>query len=683
MYIANISIEKYRGFSCKTVIELNEKLNIFIGHNNSGKTSIIKALQILFDSSYPKKLSINDFNRQISIDDLKSNPPQVVISSVLKESEGETEYSEDIVLVSTLLTKIQRPYEAKITYVFFLPEKEVEDYKAAMEVISNKDIEEYWSEIEHSYLSKYVWKLYGGDEKLKKVVDSDILSKFGFEFLQPIRDIERDLSSGSNSLLKEVIDFFIDYDIKNNSTKTKDIIQSDLQKVKREFADSSQQLMAKLQSRLKAGEKQIVSYANDTGATFDETSPHFSGVLNETTLYSALRLTIEDKTGIKLPPSNNGLGYNNLIYIALLLARMQKDAMGEYYGSNAKLFSVLTIEEPEAHLHPSLQYRFLKFLNENMKANVRQIFISTHSPNITAASKLDDLIVLNKENEEIEVAYPGRVFDLKNKGDQVSKAYIERYLDVTKSDMLFAKRIILVEGISEQLLLPIFTKYLKGDLIDSHIAVINIGGRYFSHFLRLFDRDKSKYAINKRVAVITDLDPVRKKTGVKGAQFSACYPFELNKDGSYEYKASANIITNLYSDRVKTINVFTQNKNTGCTFEYELLLHNSTCKELIVPTIANGDDLKALMDKYSMKFEDLVTYVGDSKECKRIKDGLADSKNKDQLIAALYLNYVSKAESAQEIAEVLNEKAADYLKGAFLFKIPPYIEEAIKWVQKP
>lgn len=680
MYIASISIENFRGFSGKKVIELNEKLNIFIGHNNSGKTTIIKALQILFDTSYSKKLSINDFNRQLSIDDLKANPPQVVISSILKENEGEAEYSEDIVLVSTMLTKIQRPYEAKITYEFFLPEKEIEEYRATMAAISSPNIEEYWSEIEHSFLSKYVWKLYGGDEKLKTVVDNDILNKFDFEFMQPIRDVERDLSSGSNSLLKEVIDFFIDYEIKNDTTKNKDEIKGNLQKVKREFAESSQQLMTKLQGRLTAGEKQIVTYADDTGATFDETSPHFSGVLNETTLYSALRLTLEDKTGIKLPPANNGLGYNNLIYIALLLAKMQKDAMGEYYGSNAKLFSVLAIEEPEVHLHPSLQYRFLKFLNDNMKSNVRQIFISTHSPNITAASKLDNLIVLSKEKEDIEIAYPGRVFDQKDKNDKASKAYIERYLDVTKSDMLFAKRIILVEGISEQLLLPIFTRYLKSDLVDSHVAVINIGGRYFSHFLRLFDRDKSKYAINKRVAVITDLDPVRKKTGVKDARFCSCYPFELSKDSSYEYKATSNAIADLYSDRKKSINVFTQTKNTGCTFEYELLLHNPTCKELIVPSITNGNTLLFLMNNYTKKYEEMVAAVGDSEECKRIKDDLAGSKNKDQLIAALYLLYVSKAESAQEIAEVLNEKEADYLKGAFSFKIPPYIEGAIKWV---
>lgn len=681
MYIANVSIQNFRGFSETKVIELNENLNIFIGHNNSGKTSIIKALQILFDTSYSKRLTINDFNRQISIDELKANPPHITISSVLKESIDENEYSEDMVLISTMLTKIERPYEAKITYEFFLPEKEFEDYKSTMKSIGSMNIEDYWNEIQHSFLSKYVWKLYGGNEKLKTTVDNDILSKFDFEFLQPIRDVERDLSSGSNSLLKDVIDFFIDYDIKNDKTKERDAVKSELQKVKRGFSDSAQLLMDKLQKRLASGEKQIVKYADNTGATLDETLPHFDGNLNETTLYSALKLTLEDKAGIKLPPSNNGLGYNNLIYIALLLARMQKDAMGEYYGSNAKLFSVLAIEEPEAHLHPTMQYRFLKFLNENMKSNVRQIFISTHSPNITAASKLDNLIVLNKDKEKIEVAYPGRVFNMKDKKDKASKAYVERYLDVTKSDMLFAKRIILVEGISEQLLFPIFTNYLKGDLVDSHVAVINIGGRYFTHFLKLFDRDRSQFAVNKRVAVITDLDPVRKEKGVKGAKFNSCYPFELDGDSDYEYKSTSNTITDLYSDKGKNICVFTQPQNLGCTFEYELLLHNSVCKELIVPSIANGDVMEILMDNYSKEFDELILYIGDSKECIRIVNGLKDSKNKDQLMAALYLNFVRKAESAQEIAEILDEKLIDYQNGTFVFNIPPYIEEAIKWIQ--
>jgi hypothetical protein len=86
------------------------------------------------------------------------------------------------------------------------------------------------------------------------------------------------------------------------------------------------------------------------------------------------------------------------------------------------------------------------------------------------------------------------------------------------------------------------------------------------------------------------------------------------------------------------------------------------------------------MNNYALEYEELVATIGDSEGCKRIKKGLEGTKDKDQLIAALYLLNVNKAEAAQEIAEVLYEKEADYHNGSFTFKIPPYIEEAIKWV---
>lgn len=109
------------------------------------------------------------------------------------------------------------------------------------------------------------------------------------------------------------------------------------------------------------------------------------GKILDTELYSALRLIVENETRMKLPAKNNGLGYNNLIYISLLLAKMQKDASIDYLGSNAKIYSILAIEEPEAHLHPDMQYKFLKFLYNNEKNESKQIFITSHSPNITAA----------------------------------------------------------------------------------------------------------------------------------------------------------------------------------------------------------------------------------------------------------------------------------------------------------
>src|SRR5699024_9670487 len=143
--------------------------------------------------------------------------------------------------------------------------------------------------------------------------------------------------------------------------------------------------------------------------------------------------------GINLPVTHNGLGYNNLIFISLLLAKMQKDNDANYLGDNASIFSVLAVEEPEAHLHPNMQYKFLKYLSEEQNEEVNQIFITTHSPNITAAIDLDSIIVLQQDvNDNIHVAYPGAVFDMKKPDDIKSKKYVQRFLDVTKADMLFA-----------------------------------------------------------------------------------------------------------------------------------------------------------------------------------------------------------------------------------------------------
>ena len=110
---------------------------------------------------------------------------------------------------------------------------------------------------------------------------------------------------------------------------------------------------------------------------------------------------------------------------------MQANADEGYYRQNAKVFSVLAIEEPEAHLHLSLQYKFLKYLQEEQvkKKRVRQLFITTHSTEITSAVSLDELICLyNDLEDKIAVGYPGSLFD-DSEGDIVSKQYVQRFLD--------------------------------------------------------------------------------------------------------------------------------------------------------------------------------------------------------------------------------------------------------------
>jgi len=588
MYISELSLKNFRGFKEETTIKFNNGINVLIGHNNSGKTSIIKALELLLSSGISKQLSVHDFSKNTKIEDLKKEPPVITISAKLTESEDEEDYSDDLVTVSTWLTKIEKPYEALFTYKFFLPDKELDNYINTLAGLESKDINDYWYEIEYNFLRKYKYKLYVGDPVNKNTVETESIDKFDFQFLSAIRDVERDMFTGRNSLLKEVIDFFIDYDIKTDQDMTTEEKENDLKKRRSSFSKKTKSLIGDLQKRMEKGKKHMLKYADETGASFENLKPSFDGKILDTELYSALKLIVENETGLKIPVSQNGLGYNNLIYISLLLAKMQKNASGDYMGSNAKVYSMLAIEEPEAHLHPNMQYKFLKFLNENKQNEVRQIFITTHSPNITAAVDLENIIVLYKENGKMKISYPGKVFS-DSKEDEKSKSYVQRFLDVTKADIFFAKSIIFVEGISEQMLVPEFAKILGEDLIDSQISVINIGGRYFKDFLKLFDTEKSKYAIKKKVVCITDLDPVKKKRE-KNSRWKSCYPFGLNNDEeNYDYKCCSNNIVDCYpyNDDNSYIKVYSQEKNKGCTFEYDLILVNPTLEELLTDSVSN------------------------------------------------------------------------------------------------
>lgn len=690
MYIDKLTITNFRGFSNESTIKFNEDINVLIGSNNSGKTTILKALSILFSKESNKKLNVNDFNRNISIDELLKSPPQITISATLTESDDDDAYSDDLLTVFSWLTRIEKPFKAQITYTYYLPEKEHLIYEESMKNLSSNDINTYWKEIETSFIRKYKYNILIGDPKNHTSIDYESLDKFDFQFLDAVRDTERDLYSGSNTLLREIIDFYMDYDIKISKELDKDEKIKKIRDNKNNFSKNADYLIDNLKVRMKSGKGEILKYVNDLGANFENQLPDIDGKISDTEMYSALRLIVKNETGIQLPVSQNGLGYNNLLYISLLLAKIQKNASGEYMGSNAKVFPILAIEEPEAHLHPNLQYKFLSFLNENSKTQVRQIFITTHSPNITAAVNLDSIIVLNKKDDNIISSYPGKVFS-DSADDQASKRYVERFLDVTKSDILFSNSIIFVEGITEQLLIPEFAKYLDVDLIDYQISTINLNGRYFTHFLKLFDTTKSDNAIPKRVVCITDKDPERISLNVEKAAWKACYPFEIDIDPDrFSYKQSSNPIHHLKktSNDDDLIQVFMQ--EYGSTFEYQLLLDNPNLTKLISPSMRNQEELKKLMSLYSEDMtkdtlDKIYNLIREGDFKKRIKHYISKSTDQEttkakNIIAARYLESIKKGEVAQELTATISQIGQD--KNAIKLVVPDYIKEAITWISK-
>lgn len=698
MFISELEIENFRGFNYRTKILLNNGINVLIGQNNSGKTTIIKAMELLFSDGSKKKLSVGDFYKNITINDIKDLPPRIVISAKLTESEDDEEYADDLITVSTWLTKIEKPYEARITYEYYLPEKYIEEYKKIMNTVNSNEIEDYWNEIEHSFIPKFKYHVLIGDPKYKTTIDAESLKTFDFQFLKAVRDVERDMYRGNNSLLKEVIDFFIDYDVKNNQDLTSDEMLSQIRKNKREFSEKASSLISDLQKRMKSGKDEMLKYATRTGATFEKLTPTFEGKILDTELYSALKLIVESEIGIKIPAAQNGLGYNNLIYISLLLAKMQKNASGTYFGVNAKNYSILAIEEPEAHLHPTMQYKLLRFLNLNSEKEVRQVFVTSHSPNITAAVDLDSLIVVENRGDRIEVSYPGKAFN-GSQEDIESKMFVERFLDVTRSDMFFAKKLVFVEGLAEQLLVPEFADMLDKNLVDSHVSVINLNGRYFNHFLKLFDSTKSKFAMKKKIACITDIDPVRKLKDDEDskAAWKKCHPIFLYQDSNvYEYKAYSNLMLESAQNLSDNIEFFSQPLFISSTLEYQLILDNSTCVELITDSVINKKELKNLIEKYSevgsIELKDFVALLGSNTTNNEIKKIYKDHHfNKEEfmkhIIATRYLESISKGLVAQELAikiMMINQKNNEPGEGEeqIALNVPEYIKEAIHWIHQ-
>lgn len=681
MYISKIIIRGFRNFKENEIL-FNDGINVIIGHNNAGKSNLLKAISLVLDSQSSKRLGVYDFNQNTSLEKIKFEAPKVSISLYISQSEKEDLNSDDLVTVGNYLTKLESPYEAMLTYEFFLPEKEATKYGSTLSDIN--DVKKAWKVIEREFLRLYTYRIFGGDPTLRVPADSENLQKFDFQFLDAIRDVERDMFSGRNTLLREVLNFFMDYDIKKGS-ETDAEKRVSIKCKSEEFSSAADDLLAKLQERMKSGKNHILAYANETGASFNNANPNFDGSISDVELFSALKLIVEyKKTGISLPATHNGLGYNNLIFMSLLLAKMQVNSDGNYLGSNAKVFPILAIEEPEAHLHPAMQYKFLKFLKDNIEIDrkVRQVFITTHSTHITSAVSLDHLICLYVKEDKLTVGYPGKVFSGTTE-DLKSKAYVQRFLDATKSDILFAQKVILVEGIAEELLIPTMAKYLGISLEDKHIVIINVGGRYFDHFIKLFAPER-KYSIQKQIVCITDRDPCRKKKVGKNEYFTKCYPYEYNNEPeSYYYKEYSGELIEKYKNN-ENIRFFSQEMNSK-TLEYDIALLNPTSKLLITDSISNKDELEELMTTDC--FKSMLDKLSKSAENNRIRDSLLNSKLDDNdrfnaLIASRYLNSVGKGENALSLSYILEENnSKDFPERAF-FKVPLYIKHAIEWLSK-
>jgi len=198
-------------------------------------------------------------------------------------------------------------------------------------------------------------------------------------------------------------------------------------------------------------------------------------------LYNKLLLLVKNQnTAI----NQNGLGYNNILHMATSLGDLQEKPIDEE-------ISILLVEEPEAHLHPQLLdllFNFFKKANQN--SNI-QLFITSHSPTLVAKADISSVHILNSKQDS------NSIVSIKDTAlNDTEKLDLKRYLDVTKSQMFFARRVIFVEGISEAILLNEFANLIGKPFDKYSVEIVNINGVAFEPFAKLFQKNEDKSYIN-------------------------------------------------------------------------------------------------------------------------------------------------------------------------------------------
>lgn len=495
MYIYKLIIHNYRNF-LSTELEL-KPFTLVIGENNIGKTNLLNAIGLIFSQEitiFKKRfLEIDDFNYEViksfkkkvadkSISNLNEiELPSVKIEAFLKDLTDEQAAIVADWCINRELT------EAKIVYEFS-PQVSFKKDEWILKQRERTNLD--WQTVDFP-IDAYEYTIYGGDDTSNRC-DMYFLRMLKMEFLDALRDAKKELVANSDSRLlykilnrKELSNYDKIKQILGNLTKELKVDNQNLKDIRRDVNE--------LLDKVSLADAHTINEID-----FDFTSPETSEILKKLSLtYGSNPISVE----------RNGLGRNNLLYISLLLSQIieEEGIKAEQKIRDFTAFRLIAIEEPEAHLHPNLQNHLAENIEEIGKDKKHlQLILTSHSPHITSKLSLANTLVLFREGNFIKSHYTLNGLDTEQ--DKESINYLAKYLDATKSTMFFSRKLILVEGIAEQLLIPKFFEKVTGRTLEKeNCTVVNVNGVAFEHFLKVI-----KNGFFVKCVVFTDSDASKK-----------------------------------------------------------------------------------------------------------------------------------------------------------------------------
>lgn len=526
MFLKYLQIVNYKNIKSSR-FEFNKGANTIIGENDSGKSNAMTALRILLDSNYyytTKRLKETDFSK--SLDNWKGH--WIIISAYfdeISECDKKNEICGEIIpneedkeFLKNYIRCEGYDYGTITLYIRPIRNKRIalatagnnQEFHEIRNSISLNDYEfVYTSRSQTDFTDPDVYSTIVGDLESFNYISPekddliqlgtklnilDIWQHISVSFIDALRDVESELRKPKNPL-RRVFDIVQDDILESNQSRIKNII-SELNKT-----------ISTIQQVSDIGEKVNKKLEEIVGLSY---SPqiYIESKLKEDIQSLAKYLSV-------LPSGYDdidllGLGHLNILYIALKLVEFE-------YVRKHEIINIMLIEEPEAHIHTHIQ----KALFDNLKVSIdyTQVIMSTHSTHLSEVADINNVNVISMSSVPFvsEVMRPTNKLnefgnEKLNLRDLTLSECIERYLDAKRSVLLFSKGVILVEGDSEEILIPAMVKRAFGISLDEiGIGLVNIGSVSFEYIASIFAPDR----LHRYCAIITDSD-----TFVEGASKS-------------------------------------------------------------------------------------------------------------------------------------------------------------------
>lgn len=442
--LMNIQIDTARVFGFRGLhnVEISlPRVAVLIGANNSGKTSLLKAISLV----------LGDYFRFISDEDFHIAQDEKKVEHILV----------DIRIVPTKDGIRDKKFSTEWTTEFgdSIKQDANGNQFIAVRVKCTENLIKGGFNVDRSYMDKWPdFKVWTKDKV--KLAPSTKFENISFLPIEAQRDIHSELRA-KTSYIGRVLSG-VEY--KNEVIES---IEKQIAQLNKEAVDKSDVL------------KGLKIHLENLNQSFDgsgkaEITP-FPRKIRDLSKNFSVHIG-ESKSGT-FPMEYHGMGTRS--WASMLTVKAFADMLVEKHKKEVTpFFSLMAAEEPEAHLHPSAQ----KAIYRQLESSNGQVIVSTHSPYLASIAQIQDIRYLNKNSGQVIVKA------LTVEKDSEDERKIQREIIHSRGEILFSRAIILCEGETEEQALPIlFAKYFNREPFELGISFVGVGGSgsKYSPFLKL------------------------------------------------------------------------------------------------------------------------------------------------------------------------------------------------------